>query len=145
MGKRASLTRRRLRARIERVLAAATAPSARVALALAGYLLALMSLVLVIERPTNPGLKTPFDTLWYTLVTITTIGYGDVTPETGAGKTVAMLMMLSGIVIFGAVSGQIASFLFERQQKRDRGLLSLKSKRNHFLILGWKPDLEAIL
>jgi voltage-gated potassium channel len=145
MGKRASLKRRRLRARIERALAAATAPSARITLALAGYLLALMALILAIERPTNSGLKTPFDTLWYTLVTITTIGYGDVTPETGAGKAVAMLMMLSGIVIFGAVSGQIASFLFERQQKKDRGLLSLKSKKNHFLILGWKPDLEAIL
>ena len=79
------------------------------------------------------------------MVTITTIGYGDITPHTVAGKLVAVIIMLCGIVTFGAVSGQVASVLFNRQRKKERGLLKLKNKKEHVIICGWKPDLEAIV
>jgi voltage-gated potassium channel len=53
--------------------------------------------------------------------------------------------MTSGIVVFGAVSGQIASLLFSHQQKKDKGMLKVKNKKKHFIICGWKPEMDVIL
>lgn len=104
-----------------------------------------MIALLTFEQTTNDKMRTLFDALWYTLVTITTIGYGDITPITVPGKLIAIIIMISGIVVFGTVSGQIASILFSRQQKKDKGLLKLKNKKEHFIICGWKPDMETML
>jgi len=49
----------------------------------------------------------PFDAIWWAFVTITTVGYGDITPVTPTGRLVASLVMFLGIGVFGTV----ASFL----------------------------------
>lgn len=56
-----------------------------------------------------------------------------------------MILLLAGVALFGALSGKFASFLFDRQQKKDRGLLKMNKMKNHFLICGWKPNFERIL
>ncbi len=125
--------------------ALATDSRTHLSLGISFLLIILMVLILAVERDSNASLNTLFDSLWYTLVTITTIGYGDITPITIPGKLIAITIMFSGVIIFGAVSGQMASILFDRQQKKDRGFLKLKNSKNHFIICGWKPDLEIIL
>lgn len=107
--------------------------------------LLLMVVIFVTEQSTNSAINTLFDAFWYTLVTITTVGYGDITPASTGGRLAAMILLLAGVAIFGALSGKFASFLFDRQQKKDRGLLKMQNMKKHFLILGWKSDFEKIL
>lgn len=107
--------------------------------------LLLMVVIFVTEQSTNSAINTLFDAFWYTLVTITTVGYGDITPASTGGRLAAMILLLAGVAIFGALSGKFASFLFDRQQKKDRGLLKMQNMKRHFLILGWKSDFEKIL
>jgi len=128
-----------------RFLSLLNMPALRIGVFLSVFFLALMTAILAVERGTSGTMKNLFDALWYTLVTITTIGYGDITPVTVPGKLIAVILMTSGIVVFGAVSGQIASLLFDRQQKKDKGLLKLKNKQNHFIVCGWKNDLGDML
>lgn len=105
----------------------------------------LMLVIFLSEQKTNSAINTLFDAIWYTLVTITTVGYGDITPRSILGRTSAMILLLAGVALFGALSGKFASFLFDRQQKKDRGLLKMNKIKNHFLICGWKPNFERIL
>ena len=116
------------------------------AIAVAALVLsALMLLIFIVERDANNGITSVLDALWYTIVTITTVGYGDITPVSVAGRAAAMVLLLSGVVIFGGLSGKAASFILDRQQKKDRGLLKMKNMKNHFLICGWKPGFEKIV
>ena len=105
----------------------------------------LILIIFLSEQKTNSAINTLFDAIWYTLVTITTVGYGDITPRSILGRTSEMILLLAGVALFGALSGKFASFLFDRQQKKDRGLLKMNKIKNHFLICGWKPNFERIL
>ncbi|MDD7451025.1 MAG: ion channel [Treponema sp.] len=108
-------------------------------------LIIIMLVIFISEQETNSKINTLFDAFWYTLVTITTVGYGDITPDSVPGRIAAMVLLVAGVAIFGALSGKFASFLFDRQQKRDKGLLNMAKMKNHFLICGWKPNFERIL
>jgi voltage-gated potassium channel len=52
-----------------------------------------------VESGSNPGVQTFGDAFYFTVVTLTTVGFGDITPLSEAGKWVTVLMILSGIII----------------------------------------------
>lgn len=52
-----------------------------------------------------------FDALWWSLSTITTVGYGDIFPVTGAGRVVGGVTMLIGISTFALVTAKVAQFM----------------------------------
>jgi polar amino acid transport system substrate-binding protein len=51
------------------------------------------------------------DGLWWSAVTMTTVGYGDKTPRTAAGRTVAVILMFVGIVLVSGFTAALASML----------------------------------
>ncbi|GAA4894463.1 voltage-gated potassium channel [Stackebrandtia albiflava] len=54
------------------------------------------------------------DAVWWTLVTVTTVGYGDAVPVTGEGRVVAVFLMLTGIGLIGFVTGSVTSWVVEK-------------------------------
>lgn len=58
------------------------------------------------------------DGLWYALVTVTTVGYGDVTPKTENGRIFGAFLILFGVVLFSMVTANIAAFIIGAEQKR---------------------------
>ncbi|MDQ1486702.1 MAG: voltage-gated potassium channel [Actinomycetota bacterium] len=56
------------------------------------------------------------DGLWSALTTVTTVGYGDRFPVTAAGRGITIVLMLTGIAVFGAVTASIAAYLVESQK-----------------------------
>ncbi len=71
--------------------------------------LGLASVVWLLERDTNPGLSHFGDALWWAIVTTTTVGYGDITPQTGLARLVATVLMLMGIGLIGVVASSISA------------------------------------
>lgn len=65
------------------------------------------------ERAVNPDLGSFFDAIWWSVSTITTVGYGDITPVTPPGRLVGMLLMLFGTATFGAFTALFAAVLLE--------------------------------
>jgi len=102
-------------------------------------------IVFVIERRTNEGFLSFFDSLWWTIVTISTVGYGDRLPASITGRIVAIVTIFIGIGIMGTVTGRIASFLMERQMKEAKGLLDYSKMKGHFIICGWKREMNRVL
>jgi voltage-gated potassium channel len=59
----------------------------------------------------DANIQTGGDALWYAIVTITTVGYGDRYPVTLAGRTTAMFIMFMGVGIIGALASILSSLL----------------------------------
>ncbi len=62
------------------------------------------------EHPTNPEFATIGDALWWGIVTMTTVGYGDIVPKTPTGRWAAVVIMLTGVAVLGLLAGSLASF-----------------------------------
>lgn len=105
----------------------------------------LIFIIFVAEQTSNSRINTFFDAFWYSLVTITTVGYGDITPSTVSGRLAGIILLLFGVIAFAGISGKVASVLFDYQVKKDRGLVNLKKITGHFIICGWKPGFDRIL
>ena len=74
--------------------------------------------------------------LYWTFVTIGTVGYGDYSPKTPLGMYFAISLIVLGIGSFAIAVGEILEFLFERQQMKLMGLIKVK-KSQHIVICGW--------
>ena len=62
------------------------------------------------EHPSNPEFATVGDALWWGIVTLTTVGYGDIVPETATGRWVGVVIMVTGIAVLGVLAGALSSF-----------------------------------
>jgi voltage-gated potassium channel len=57
--------------------------------------------------------------LWWSITTVTTVGYGDVYPVTNTGRVIAVLLMLGGISLVGVVTAALASWIIERVSEEE--------------------------
>lgn len=65
---------------------------------------------------------TVFDGIWWSFVTATTVGYGDISPTTPAGRVIAAILMIVGIGLIGSLTSTITALFFQRHEnasKRD--------------------------
>jgi voltage-gated potassium channel len=76
----------------------------------AGMLLLCSWLAYVAEEPTNSGFATYGDAVWWGIVTLTTVGYGDIVPHTHKGRIAGIFLMFTGLATLGVLSGTMASF-----------------------------------
>ena len=75
-----------------------------------GVLLTASFVAYFAEHPTNPEFATKGDALWWGIVTMTTVGYGDIVPKTPTGRWAAVVIMLTGVAVLGLLAGSLASF-----------------------------------
>jgi len=79
--------------------------------------------------------------LWWALATITTVGYGDVVPETLVGRIIGSLLMIVGIGVFGVLTANVAAWFIESDDDAQQQILDeLKSIRSEVESL--REDLE---
>lgn len=77
------------------------------------------SLMYIVEGPQNGFSSIPASMYW-AIVTITTVGYGDITPQTGIGRVIASLAMVTGYAIIAIPTGIVGSELMNEYQTRER-------------------------
>jgi voltage-gated potassium channel len=70
------------------------------------------------------------DSLWWAFVTATTVGYGDLSPETSLGRLIAAILMIFGIGLIGSITSTITSYFLRRDTKsyREETLDLIKKK-----------------
>jgi len=107
-------------ASLERVISDARQALLSVLLGFCIVLLLAASLAYLLERAAQPDAFGSIPAaLWWAIVTLTTTGYGDVIPQTAAGRVLAGTVMVSGILVFALWAGILATGFAEETRRRD--------------------------
>jgi voltage-gated potassium channel len=64
------------------------------------------------------------EALWFSVVTVSTVGYGDIVPETGIGRFVASVIMIFGLAFVPAVTAVVVSTMMGRRDSERSALVS---------------------
>ncbi len=97
-----------------------------------------------IEATANPGLPSFSRAVWWVLVTITTVGYGDIVPVTVAGRFLGVFIIFSGVALVSMFTATISSIFVAQKLKEERGLKQI-TEREHIILCGWNHTAERIL
>jgi len=120
-------------------------PSNRVVLLFFAFIMIASFIIFVIEsKSPESSFKSIGDWFWWLIVTIPTVGYGDIVPKTVFGRFMGVFVIVFGVAIYTIFSGLIASILIDMRLKERRGLAKVHLKE-HILILGKNSNLEKIL
>ncbi len=93
----------------------------------------------------NPQVKSLFDALYLVVITMTTVGYGDITPVSREGKILAMFLGAGGLFIFSMSIATISAGFFNYVQMLKLGMISFKDMHNHIVICGWNETAQVII
>jgi voltage-gated potassium channel len=66
--------------------------------------------ILIVEKDPNSNIKSAEDAVWWSLVTVTTVGYGDKFPVTTEGRIIGVILMFVGVGMFGTFTAYVASW-----------------------------------
>ena len=72
----------------------------------------------LVDREDFPTLGTG---LWWSLQTVTTVGYGDIVPSRGSGRAIGGVIMLAGIAFIAVVTAAVTAALIESARRRRSG------------------------
>jgi len=90
-----------------------------------GLVIIAATIVASVEGGEGASINSFADALWWAVVTITTVGYGDMVPVTVAGRAVAFVLMLGGIAFFSGVTANLASFLVRSHDTEKKAMSQL--------------------
>jgi len=102
--------------------------------AMISFVLMVSSSIAILNCETSPdsNIQSASDALWWSFVTITTVGYGDFYPITLLGRIIAAVLMTAGVGLFGTFTAYVASSFLqqeddEQEKREDRILAELES------------------
>lgn len=87
---------------------------------------------------------TPFEGMWWALVTMSTTGYGDFVPKTFFGRVLGMLLIFTGVGFLTSFFTHLSAAAVKKQNAYIDGTLPFKG-HNHFIIVGWNEKTKEII
>ena len=84
------------------------------------------------------------DALWWAIVTVTTVGFGDVFPVSLGGRLIGGVLMFFGIGVLGMFTATIAGVFVEKRMRKERGMGSYELE-NHIILCEWNERTKEIL
>ena len=84
------------------------------------------------------------DALWWAIVTVTTVGFGDIAPASLGGRLIGVVLMFFGIGVLGMFTATIAGVFVEKRLRKERGLGSYNME-GHIILCGWNERTREIL
>jgi len=85
------------------------------------------------------------DAIWWGIVTLLTVGYGDKYPITPVGRGIASVLMVCGVGCVGIITAKVSSIFLEQTLLNRRGRVNTQQLKNHFVICGWHEDMVELL
>jgi voltage-gated potassium channel len=83
-------------------------------------ILIMSAAILDVERNLpNGNIHGPSDAIWWALVTVTTIGYGDKFPVSNEGRLIAGFLIVFGVIMMATITAALAAWILEQQVEED--------------------------
>ncbi len=104
------------------------------------------AVIYVFEAHANEKIQNIFDAIYWSLITISTVGYGDITPVTHEGKVLTMILIIIGIGFISFATSIIASAFTEKLEelKAERVVRIIKGMNDVYLICGFSNEAEIL-
>ncbi len=84
------------------------------------------------------------DALWWAIVTLTTVGFGDIAPTSLGGRAIGVVLMFFGIGVLGMFTATIAGVFVEKRLRKERGMGSYDLE-GHIILCEWNDRTREIL
>ncbi|MGD0627385.1 MAG: ion channel [Thermodesulfobacteriota bacterium] len=98
----------------------------------------------LLEHEVNRTVDNMGDAIYWAVISMTTTGYGDITPSTAGGRIVAAVVVVSGLFLLSIVTATVASVFVERKIREGKGLETVKFK-DHIVLCGWNNHAEEVV
>jgi voltage-gated potassium channel len=95
----------------------------------------------LLENKVNKTVNSMGDAIYWAVISMTTTGYGDITPSTPGGRVIAAIVVLSGLFLLSMVTATVASVFVEKKIREGKGLETIKFK-DHIVLCGWNNNAE---
>ncbi len=95
--------------------------------------------IYVFEEKANDNINSLFDALYWALITISSVGYGDISPVTAEGRVLSMVIIIAGIAMISFVTSVIVSSFSEKlsELKENRLIEEMNKSREFMIICGY--------
>ena len=101
--------------------------------------------IYMVEGPTNKNLNSVGDGLWWAIVTLTTVGFGDIAPVTTLGRVVGGVLMVSGMFTLAMCAGVGGHTLLHAVLGIREELFRMSAYVNHIVVCGYEPGARLLL
>lgn len=105
----------------------------------------LVSLLVYFERDSQQSAITTYENaIWYSIVTLSTVGYGDLFPATVYGRFIGYIFMIMSLGVIGLLIGQVTNLLSTYKENKRLGYNGTDMK-DHAVIIGWNSFGRMVL
>jgi voltage-gated potassium channel len=97
-----------------------------------------------LERGGNKAVESIGSAVYWAFISMTTTGYGDISPSTAGGRVIAVIVVISGLLLLSLVTATVASVFVEKKIREGKGLEPVKLE-DHIVLCGWNSNAEEVI
>jgi|APSaa5957512622_1039677.scaffolds.fasta_scaffold18377_1 voltage-gated potassium channel len=113
-------------------------------ISISSYACCLLLLVAVERSSNSASIHSFWDAMWYSVVTLTTVGYGDMSPVTPYGRVIGYIFVFGSLGVIGFLLGNLFSLLADIKENKRLGRNGTQFV-NHIVIVGWNKFTHSVL
>lgn len=113
-------------------------------IAVSAYVLLLLALTYAEHGAERANINNVTDALWYSMVTLTTVGYGDYYPVTPLGRILALMFILGSLGLLSFIIGRATESIGEIRWRKKMGFFGTNFE-NHVVVIGWDNFSHSIV